>query len=267
MKSARIARRGLIGLCGLALILGLGMIHGSALAAKKDVSPVWDAKVQPIFAQYCVGCHGPETQMAGLRLDDAAAALKGGLNGPVIIAEQSLESRLVQRVSLPRTDARVMPPNGNPLPTEEQIRVLVEWIDGGALLPASEVESLSEAEEAPQPVPYSVLSGPAGELTFDEKIHPSFATIVMTATARRAARAGSPLRTTPNNGLARTCVPGISSGGRLRVRSPPVRCLIQGRSGSLPKKNGSCSACGSTRNWSRASRPTRPGQATRDCGK
>ena len=172
MKSARIARRGLIGLCGLALILGLGMIHGSALAAKKDVSPVWDAKVQPIFAQYCVGCHGPETQMAGLRLDDAAAALKGGLNGPVIIAEQSLESRLVQRVSLPRTDARVMPPNGNPLPTEEQIRVLVEWIDGGALLPASEVESLSEAEEAPQPVPYSVLSGPAEELTFDEKIHP-----------------------------------------------------------------------------------------------
>ena len=86
MKSARIAIRPLITAGSLALFLGIGMIHAPALAAKKDPPQSWDAKVRPIFEQYCFGCHGSETQMAGLRLDRREAALQGGESGPVIIA-------------------------------------------------------------------------------------------------------------------------------------------------------------------------------------
>jgi mono/diheme cytochrome c family protein len=173
MNPACIARRGNIPAWGLVLVLGLGVIHVPAWAAKKDVAAAWDGKVQPIFAQYCLGCHGTETQMAGLRLDGGDAALKGGHNGPVMIAGQSSKSPLIQRVSLPPTDVRVMPPKGNPGPTDEQIRILIEWIDGGAVLPASESESLSAAEEVPkEPIAYAVLTGQAGELTFNDKIQP-----------------------------------------------------------------------------------------------
>ena len=171
MKSA--PTRAVIRAPSLALFLGIGMLHLPAPAAEKDVPHAWDAQVRPIFAQHCIGCHGSEIQMAGLRLDRGESALRGGAGGAVIIAEQSAQSLLIQRLSLPRTDAGAMPPPGNPGPTEEQIRILAEWIDGGALLPTGKAEPHPVAEEIPEPlVAYSELSGPADELTFKEKIHP-----------------------------------------------------------------------------------------------
>ena len=173
MKSARIAIRPLITAGSLALFLGIGMIHAPALAAKKDPPQSWDAKVRPIFEQYCFGCHGSETQMAGLRLDRREAALQGGESGPVIIAKQSSQSLLIQRLSFPPTDAVTMPPKGNPRPTAEQIRIIAEWIDEEASWPASEAEANAVAEKVPKPpVAYYELSGPVKELTFEEEIHP-----------------------------------------------------------------------------------------------
>ena len=173
MKSARIAIRPLITAGSLALFLGIGMIHAPALAAKKDPPQSWDAKVRPIFEQYCFGCHGSETQMAGLRLDRREAALQGGESGPVIIAKQSSQSLLIQRLLFPPTDAVTMPPKGNPRPTAEQIRIIAEWIDEEASWPASEAEANAVAEKVPKPpVAYYELSGPVKELTFEEEIHP-----------------------------------------------------------------------------------------------
>ena len=171
MKSARIAKQSCGPARAIALIVALGTIAVPVRPAQKDASPGWETKIQPIFAQHCVGCHGPETQMAGLRLDRGEAALKGGLNGPVIVANRSSESRIIERVSLPRTDSRAMPPQGNPGPSEEQVRALIDWIDGGAVVPASHAESNPEAEEAP-PVPYTVLTGSVDTLRFEEKIEP-----------------------------------------------------------------------------------------------
>ena len=34
--------------------------------------------VEPVFRSRCQGCHGPQQQMSGLRLDNGAAALAGG---------------------------------------------------------------------------------------------------------------------------------------------------------------------------------------------
>ena len=168
-----IAIRPIITACGLALLLGIGMIHSPALAEKKDLSQAWDAKVRPIFEQYCFGCHGSETQMSGLRLDRREAALHGGDSGPVIIAKQSSQSLLIQRLSLPPTDAGAMPPKGNPGPTAEQIRIIAEWIDEDALWPAGKEELNAVAKKTPeQPVAYYELSGPVKELTFEEEIHP-----------------------------------------------------------------------------------------------
>src|SRR5205823_6206680 len=74
--------------------------------------------VQPIFAKACLSCHGPAKQKSGLRLDEAAAALKGGDSGPVIKPGEATQSRLLQVVA--GLDAEVkMPSEGKSLTRDE----------------------------------------------------------------------------------------------------------------------------------------------------
>ena len=51
--------------------------------------------VKPLFAKYCIGCHGPDKQKGDLRLDTAASIRKGGDSGPAIQAGASDSSILV----------------------------------------------------------------------------------------------------------------------------------------------------------------------------
>src|SRR5262249_6207012 len=55
--------------------------------------------VKPILAQHCWSCHGPTRQKSGLRLDTAAAAVRGGNSGPAVVAGNSRSSRLIQAVT------------------------------------------------------------------------------------------------------------------------------------------------------------------------
>src|ERR1043165_7497783 len=48
--------------------------------------------IQPILSKFCYECHGPEKQKGGLRLDQKAAALKGGDSGPLLVPGKSVES-------------------------------------------------------------------------------------------------------------------------------------------------------------------------------
>lgn len=87
--------------------------------------------VQPILAQRCYRCHGPDQSQGGLRLnrrDAAFAELESG--GHAIVAGQPDESLLLARVSSTEDGVR-MPPEGKPL-SVEQVRVLREWIAAGA---------------------------------------------------------------------------------------------------------------------------------------
>ena len=67
-------------------------------AATKKVDFARD--VAPIFEARCSMCHGPQQQMSGLRLDQKAAALKGGHSGAVIIPRDSANSRLIRLVAV-----------------------------------------------------------------------------------------------------------------------------------------------------------------------
>src|SRR5262245_42718850 len=65
--------------------------------------------IETIFAKNCYSCHGPEKQRGGVRLDDPAAALKGGNSGPIIVPGKVTESRLLIVVAGLDADV-VMPP-------------------------------------------------------------------------------------------------------------------------------------------------------------
>ena len=66
--------------------------------------------IRPIFAEYCISCHGPGKKNGGLRIDLESAAKKGGKSGiPTVVAGKPEESELLKRIH--STDAtEVMPP-------------------------------------------------------------------------------------------------------------------------------------------------------------
>ena len=104
--------------------------------------------IEPIFHERCYGCHGPSQQMNGLRLDQQAAALKGGYSGAVILPGNSAASKLIERVTSDEEGFR-MPPVGSPVSPAE-IESLRQWIDQGAAWeqsPTSAPAELSEKEK------------------------------------------------------------------------------------------------------------------------
>src|SRR5262247_4710999 len=85
--------------------------------------------IQPLLAQKCYACHGPDVQQAGLRLDLRQNALRGSDYGPVIKIGDSAASKLIRRV-VNGDGGLQMPPTG-PLSNDE-IGLLRAWIDQGA---------------------------------------------------------------------------------------------------------------------------------------
>jgi len=82
---------------------------GSLAAAQPKVD--FEKQVQPLLAQHCYGCHGPDVQQSGLRLDKRQNAMRGGDYGPVIIPGKSSESKLIRRV-VNGDGGLQMPPTG-----------------------------------------------------------------------------------------------------------------------------------------------------------
>jgi hypothetical protein len=111
----------------LLIILLVGL---QSLSARIHSDPYdFETDVLPILDLYCLECHGSAMPEAGLRLDSAAAILKGGDGGPAIVPGQSAKSLLYQ--VLQGDEEFRMPPEGEPVPDEE-VEVIRAWIDQGA---------------------------------------------------------------------------------------------------------------------------------------
>ena len=123
--------------------------------------PDFARDVEPIFHRKCYGCHGSVQQMNGLRLDDRAAALKGGYSGSVIIAGSSASSKLIERVSSGKDGFR-MPPAGPALAAHE-VSALRAWIDAGAAWPEAAIAKppLGSGGARPKPWSFATLARPA----------------------------------------------------------------------------------------------------------
>ncbi len=97
---------------------------------EKDVLPILDA--------HCFSCHGSRVHKAGLRLDQRAAAFAGSHYGKdaVIVPGSREESELWLLVSSEIEDERMPPADSDVTPlSAEQIAILGQWLDEGALWP------------------------------------------------------------------------------------------------------------------------------------
>ena len=102
-------------------------------AAKRDVDFVRD--IQPLFKEHCLKCHGATKQRGDFRLDEKAAALKGGESfAPAIIPGNGVDSPLV-RFPAGVVEGMQMPPEGEKKLSNEEIGLLRAWIDQGAKWP------------------------------------------------------------------------------------------------------------------------------------
>ena len=106
--------------------------------------------IEPIFKDQCYSCHGADQQMSGLRLDQAADALRGGYSGAVIVPGDSANSRLIKLVA--GGDKVVMPMGGDPL-SPEQVGLLRAWIDQGANRPSSSTSPAIQTAQGPSAAP------------------------------------------------------------------------------------------------------------------
>ena len=99
---------------------------GATLARGDDA---FEKQVRPLLEQHCIGCHGPEKQKAGLRLDTKAGWREGGENGPAIapgVPDKSLLIRAIRGAD----GLKQMPPKGKL--ADREIAVLTKWVQDGA---------------------------------------------------------------------------------------------------------------------------------------
>jgi uncharacterized membrane protein len=93
-----------------------------------DPNGTYATKVQPILNENCVKCHGPQERKGNLRLDSYAHLMDGGASGDIVTPGHSI---LLQRITLPVDDPKLMPKKGDPL-TQQEIETLRAWINAGA---------------------------------------------------------------------------------------------------------------------------------------
>lgn len=118
-----------------AIGLFAGLLFGMTVDGRSDEGDLELARaVQPILANHCWNCHGPDehSREGGLRLDvrsEALAARDG--SAAAIVAGDSAASTVVTRIHA--TDGTQMPPEsfGKPL-SGDQRALLARWIDAGA---------------------------------------------------------------------------------------------------------------------------------------
>jgi mono/diheme cytochrome c family protein len=103
--------------------------------------------INPIFDANCVTCHGDGKVNGGLRLDSYELLMKGGQDGPVIIAGEPEKSLLLKRVTLPPDQKHFMPAEGRPPLKPEEIAWIRAWIQQGASPAATSLAGIAISEE------------------------------------------------------------------------------------------------------------------------
>jgi mono/diheme cytochrome c family protein len=145
-----------------------GLVDGAALAPIPAPRPVpapgedvlWP-DVEPIFQQRCIKCHSDNSKLEappeGLRLSSLDLVLQGGDRLAVLPGNAPMSEiwRRVTGLADPR-----MPFDGPPWLSEEEIRLIRDWIDQGA----------RNAEGVPAPVPVGAELRLRGVLTAPQEI-------------------------------------------------------------------------------------------------
>src|SRR5262245_34099365 len=117
----------------LAIALAVPRLLAAVATAGHTVN--FNRDIQPILADNCYSCHGPDEKQrkANLRLDTREGAFRIQDGKAVIVPGQSAKSELYRRISVADDDDDHMPPAKSKRHlTAGQIESIRQWIDQGA---------------------------------------------------------------------------------------------------------------------------------------
>ncbi len=127
------------------IALAIALHTSSAMGAPADDSKIafFEKTIRPILINRCYECHSMESgkSKGGLLMDSRDAILKGGDNGPALVAGDPEKSRIIESVRYHNQDLQ-MPPKGA-MPAAE-VRALEEWVKMGAPDPR---EAVADAKQ------------------------------------------------------------------------------------------------------------------------
>jgi len=120
-----------------ALLLVGGILAAAAQDKPKTASDVktltYAKQVAPLIGKYCLPCHSADNDNSSeLILDSYETMMEGGKHGNPVVAGKPDESNLYVKLLPDPPFGRHMPRGRGPKPTEEDIKVIREWILQGA---------------------------------------------------------------------------------------------------------------------------------------
>ncbi|MBK8039777.1 MAG: DUF1553 domain-containing protein [Verrucomicrobiaceae bacterium] len=105
----------------------------------------FEQRIRPLLIENCIGCHGPDKQKGGLRLDSRAGWQTGGDSGAAIVPGKLDTSHLWRAISYTDRDLK-MPPKRKL--KDSEVADLKKWIEDGAPDPREEVASSGSKSKA-----------------------------------------------------------------------------------------------------------------------
>jgi uncharacterized membrane protein len=117
----------------------------------------YEVRVQPIFAERCVSCHGAKRQKNNLRLDSYGWLMRGGKHGAVIKPGNLEGSDLFRRITLAPDNDDFMPKEKRQALSPDQRKTIELWISAGASgdLPLDAIKNLPAGVVAVAPIEVS----------------------------------------------------------------------------------------------------------------
>ncbi len=145
-----------VAMAGWSALAGTACVGADAIRIEVPLrsKPVdFGAEIAPILSANCVACHNEKKANGGLVLESPQTILKGGEQGPAVVAGQSTDSLLLKVAA--HQQESVMPPPDNmvgakPL-TPAQLGLLKLWIDQGA---TGSISATREVRWQPLPTGY-----------------------------------------------------------------------------------------------------------------
>lgn len=112
-------------------------LPGKRAAVKKKITNLNDAVVYediiyPILDSYCTSCHNNEKRKGDLMMHTPEYLMKGGEGGAALVPGNAASSDMIKRIQLPEHHDDHMPPEGKRQLSDDELNLLIWWVDEGA---------------------------------------------------------------------------------------------------------------------------------------
>ena len=120
------------------VLLAALLAHSSVVPAVPTDDIDYRTQIKPVLVEKCYSCHGVLKQEGGLRLETLALMQKGGDSGAALVPGDADASLIVERVTADH-DSRMPPAEDGAALKPEQVELLKNWINHGAVAPAEDI--------------------------------------------------------------------------------------------------------------------------------